>query len=204
MFKAPFTSIISGGTGTGKTKWLLKFIKYAKDLINPEPSHILYAYSEINEDILELKKNGVETFNGVPSKEEIMARPKNTLLILDDLVGEIKPDFLDTIFTRGSHHWNVSVVLLTQNLYDKNIKTARTNAHYLILMKNPQGLLQIRTLGSHLFTGMQQYFLEAYKDAVQEHEFGYLVLNMHPNTESELRLTTKIFPGDRTIIYLPI
>lgn len=204
MFKAPFTSIISGGTGTGKTKWLLKFIKYCDSIMNPPPSHILYCYSEINVDIMSLKREGIEVFNGVPTKEEILRRPKNMLLILDDLINEIEPHYLDILFTRGSHHWNVSVLLVTQNLFHKNIKTARTNSHYIILMKNPQGLLQIKTLGTQLFTGKLQHFLEAYKDAVEEQLYGYLVINMHPDTSQELRLTTKIFPNDKTIIYLPM
>jgi hypothetical protein len=203
MFRTPFTSILSGGTGTGKTKWLLKFIKNVDNMINSSPIHILYCYSEINDDIMKLKQDGVETYNGVPTKEEIQSRPKNLILILDDLVNDIKPEFLDILFTRGSHHWNVSVVLVTQNLYDKNIKTARINSHYLILMKNPQGLLQIRTLGSQLFPGNLPYFLEAYNDAVENKNYGYLIVNMQPNTEQELRLCTNVFQGDRTIIYLP-
>jgi len=44
------------------------------------------------------------------------------------------------MFTKISHHRNVSVVYLTQNVFDKN-KYARTislNAHYLVLIKNPR------------------------------------------------------------------
>lgn len=71
-------------------------------------------------------------------------------------------------------------------------------------MKNPQGVLQIRTLGSQLFPGKLQYFLEAYNDAVEGENFGYLVINMQPTADQELRLSTNIFPHDKTIIYLSI
>ena len=71
-------------------------------------------------------------------------------------------------------------------------------------MKNPQGLLQIRTLGSHLFPGKLHYFLEAYNDAVEQQTYGYLVINMRPNTAEEFRLSTKIFPNEIPTIYLPI
>ena len=43
------------------------------------------------------------------------------------------------MFTKISHHQNVSVVYLTQNVFDKN-KYARTislNAHNLVLFKKP-------------------------------------------------------------------
>jgi hypothetical protein len=204
MFHSPFTSIISGATGTGKSQWIIKLIKNANEMIDPPPQHILYCYSEINNDIINLKKNGVEVFNGVPTKELIMSKPKNLLLILDDLTNDINSDFLSILFTKGSHHWNVSVMLVCQNLFDKNVKIARINSHIIILMKSPQSLLQIRTLGSQLFPGRVPYFLEAYNDAVQQREFGYLVINMSPNMSEELRLSTKIFPNDKILIYLPI
>ena len=139
MFRTPFTAIISGATGTGKTKWLTKLIDNINELT--DITHVLYCYSEFDDDILKLKEKGVEVFHGIPTKEDILSRPQGTLIILDDLIGEINPEFLNTLYTKGSHHWNVSVILVTQNLYDKNIKTARINSHYIILMKNPQGIL---------------------------------------------------------------
>jgi hypothetical protein len=173
-------------------------------MTNEPPGHILYFYSEINPDIISLKRDGIEIYNGIPSKEEILERPNNTLLILDDLINDIDPKYLETLFIKGSHHWNVSIILVTQNLFDKNIKVARINSHYIILMKNPQGLLQIRTLGSHLFPGKLNYFLEAYNDAIEQNAYGYLVINMKPNTPDELRLSTNIFPNEVATIYLPL
>ena len=44
------------------------------------------------------------------------------------------------LFTKGSHHRNVSVVFLAQNLFPKNkfARTMRLNAHYIVLFKNPE------------------------------------------------------------------
>src|ERR1043166_6662993 len=148
MIKAPFTCIISGGTGTGKTQWVLMLIKHANEVIEPPPSHILYCYSEINNDIITLKRDGIEVYHGVPTKEELMSKPKNLLLIFDDLISEIDTRFLEVLYTKGSHHWNMSVVSITQNLFDKKIRVARINSHLIILMKNPQGFNQISTLGT--------------------------------------------------------
>ncbi|KAI3417810.1 hypothetical protein GPALN_012085 [Globodera pallida] len=52
--------------------------------------------------------------------------------------------FLDTVFTRGSHNWGMSVVLVTQHLFAKELRVARNNSHYLVLMRNPAGALQMR------------------------------------------------------------
>ena len=93
---------------------------------------------------------------------------------------------------------------MTQNLFDKNIKVPRINSHYIILMKNPQGLLQIKTLGSHLFPGKTKYFLESYENAVDSENYGYLVINMKPNLNDDFKLTSNIFPGEHFTIYLPL
>ena len=85
--------------------------------------------------------------------------------------------------------------------FDKNIKVARINSHYLILMKNPQGLLQIKTLASHLFPGKTGYFFESYNNAVENHPYGYLVINMRPNSTEDFKLSTNIFPGEQTTFF---
>ena len=115
MFESPFTAIISGATQTGKSQWIIKLLKNVNNIITKEnPSHILYCYSEINPDIIKLKNEGIEIYNGVPTKEEINQKPKNLLLILDDLASDIDPKFLETLYIKGSHHWNVSVILVTK------------------------------------------------------------------------------------------
>ena len=204
MFETPFTAIISGASGTGKTEWIKKLLKYKEQLIDEEPNHVLYCYGEINPEIMKLKHQGIELFNGIPTKADILQRPSGMLLILDDLINDVNPKFLEILYTRGSHHWNVSVITVTQNLFDKNIKVPRINSHYIILMKNPQGLLQIKTLGSHLFPGKTKYFLESYENAVDSENYGYLVINMKPNLNDDFKLTSNIFPGEHFTIYLPL
>nr|CAD2186274.1 unnamed protein product [Meloidogyne enterolobii] len=160
----------------------------------------MYCFGEMNEIVFKIKEMGITTYNGVPEPELIK---QHQLLVLDDLMLNIQSEFLDLLFTRGSHNWGVSVIFVTQSLYGRNTKTARANAHYILLTKNPQGLLQVRTLGSQLFPKMMNYFLESYRDATSE-RFSYLLINMHPSTEEHLRLSTNIFPGEKTTIYLPL
>ena len=106
---------------------------------------------------MKITHEGIELFNGVPTKVDITERPSNMLFILDDLITDIDPRFLEVLYTRGSHHWNVSVITVTQNLFDRNIKVARINSHYIILMNNHQGMMPIKTLGSHLFPGKKKF-----------------------------------------------
>jgi hypothetical protein len=195
--------ILAVPTGYGKTLWIKKFLQYHNELMEPAPKKILYGYGELNDTIMDLKKQGIETFNGIPDLEKIKKEEKPLLLILDDLMLDMKSEFLDLLFTRGSHNWNTSVIFVTQSIFGKNIKTARANAHILVIMRSPSAQLQARTIGQQLFPRRLNYFMDAWTDATKE-PFSYIVINMHPSAPEYLRLSTDIFPGEVQKIYLPI
>lgn len=150
----------------------------------------------------------VNTHAGAPGEEIVKQKARDVggklLMVLDDLMIGIGQNFLDTIFTRGSHNWGVSVVLVTQHMFTKELRIARNNSHYLVLMRNPAGALQVRTLATQLFPGRAEHFMEAYRDATGK-QFGYLVVDMHPESEDLLRLKTNIYGenmGGASTIYV--
>lgn len=202
LFRHPFNMIVGGASGSGKTQWVCRFLDSYTRIIHPEPAHILYCYGVFNDSVMRLQKRGVETVKGLPTEAQIRARPRPLLLVLDDLMMEARSDFLDLLFTRGSHHWGVSIVFITQNMFEKSLKTARNNAHYLVLLRNPSGQLQIRNLGTQLFPRRLSYFMDAYKDATKEN-FGYLLVDMHPSSPDLVRLRTHIFPEEPQVLYVP-
>lgn len=149
--------------------------------------------------------------NGVPEETQIrqLARQHDghLLLVLDDLMIGLRASLLDVLFTRGSHNWGCSVLLVTQHLFaSKELRIARNNAHYLVLMRNPAGALQVRNLATQIFPGAKahRFFMEAYEDATSE-PFGYLLIDMHPCTSNAFRLKTHIYPDDEAcVVYMPI
>ena len=125
------------------------------------------------------------------------------LLIVDDLMQETN-ETIANLFTKGSHHRNVSVLFLVQNLFPKN-KFARTislNAHYMVLFKNPRDASQFATLARQMYPKQSQYAVEAYKDATRE-PYSYLVVDIRPEQDEDLRLRTNIFPGEKHYTYVP-
>lgn len=223
MFKHPFTMCISGCTGSGKSQWVLRFLNHLDDMVlvenNTKIAGLLYCYGEVNEYVLRLQqmenvesdknesKRWIRVCNGLPDEATVQREARATkgklLLVLDDLMVGIRASFLDLLFTRGSHNWGVSVVLVTQHLFARELRIARNNSHYLVLMRNPVGALQVRNLGAQLFPGNAlRHFLEAYEDATAE-PFGYLLIDMHPSTKPTMRLKTHIYPGEMTVVYIP-
>lgn len=195
--------IVNGPTQSGKTVFVLKMIDNAETMIEPPPKKIMYCYTEDQPSKFHSYAfNGRVTFlKGLPSMDMFDGK-QPTLLILDDLMEEMDKT-VSELFTRGSHHRDLSVVFLTQNMFPKN-KHARTislNAHYLVFYKNPRDVNQFSVLARQMYGSNYKFALEAFKDATHE-PHGYLLLDLKPQTEDRFRLRTEIFPGQQTYVYV--
>lgn len=59
---------------------------------------------------------------------------------------------LTSLFTKGSHHSNTSVIHIAQNLFGKNEeqRTINLNSLYLLVFKNPKDASQITYLAKQI------------------------------------------------------
>lgn len=198
----PFTAMVAGPTKAGKTVWVKTLVSHAELMIRPPPEKIYWCYTEWQPAYDELSRTGVVMVQGLPDMNELKLDKKPKLLILDDMMQEMNDNSkLDKLFTRGSHHWNISVLQIVQNLFYGK-RTARINAQYLVLMKNPADQLQASTLAKQLYPGRAKFFMEAYQDACNQ-SYGYLFVDLSQDTSDNMRLKTDIFPGQTTITYVP-
>ena len=195
----PFTCIISGPTQAGKSELVLKIIERSQSLISPPPKKITYCYGEFQQIFT---KYPYVIFNaGLPDFESI-ASDGASLLIIDDLLSEVNSS-VSNIFTRGSHHRNISVIFLSQNLFhkSKDFRTMSLNTHYLILFKNVRDVTQVSSLARQMYPGKTKLLIEAFQDATVK-PFGYLLIDMKPQTDDRMRLRTNIFENERQIAYV--
>ena len=58
------------------------------------------------------------------------------------------------------------------------------------------------TLARQLYPENQRYFIEAYNDACNI-PYGYLLVDLAPDTDDKVRLRTNVFPGQVPFAYLP-
>ena len=141
-FQHPFTAVFAGPTGSGKTVFVKKLLQHIHKMIQPTPNRIIYCYSEWQSAFTEMLKDNprIQFSNGLISIDELAPYDKN-LIILDDLMDECKDSTeISKLFTKGSHHRNLSVILLIQNLFvqGKTMRTISLNAHYMVIFKNPE------------------------------------------------------------------
>jgi len=139
-FKHPFTCIIGGPTGSGKSTFCIRFLQNLDTLCTEPnfPGGITWCYSEQSavprQQLAALRKN-VQIHDGVPENSE-NAQGKLRLFILD-LLNEVYLRAVCDLFTKDSHHRNLSVILTTQNFFHQapHCCDISHNAKYLVALK---------------------------------------------------------------------
>ena len=77
---------------------------------------------------------------------------------------------MSELFTKGSHHRNISLVLITQNLFHQGTSSIDIplNSKYMVVFKNPRNKTQIVHLARQIyhenFSSFNKTYLEACKD----------------------------------------
>jgi hypothetical protein len=207
VFKHPFTCIIAGPTQSGKTVFTKQMLKNANFLIQPPPTRIIWAYGEENlhqnEEIQNIVDIPITFVKGLPDVEDIDDKDRN-LLILDDLMSDVsKSDTISNIFTRASHHRNMSVIFIVQNIFHqgKTMRDISINAKYTVLFKNPRETSQIQYLNRQIFPNNKNFLVDAYRQATQR-PHGYLILDFDQSTPNDRRVITGIFFPELPIGYI--
>ena len=169
----PFTCIGSGSAGCGKCVFTFKLIRHAEQVIKPPPERIIYCYGEYQK-VFDNYWN-VEFHDGLPDHNDFDDKSR-TLLVLDDLMTSTD-DRVVEFFTKISHHRNLFVVYLTQNIFYKN-KQSRTlslNSHYLVLLKNARDASKVANLARQMYLGKSAFMVESFKNATSA-PYGHILI----------------------------
>jgi len=141
-FKHPFTCIISGPSWSGKSSFCIRFLQNLDALCTERDfdGGVIWCFSEktaVPSPAVLPKKRDIRFNEGVPT-DFANARGRPCLVILDDLLNDAYSKQVCDLFTKGSHHRNISVILITQNLFHQGrfCRDISLNAKYLVLLKN--------------------------------------------------------------------
>ena len=108
--------------------------------------------------------------------------------MLDDQMTEAKShaDHLANRLVKGSHHRNITVVLMLQNMFEKGMRTASLNTQYMVLLKNPRDRSQIGKLADQLMPNNRRFLVNVYEDATKL-PHSHLVLDFQQSTADVMR-----------------
>lgn len=207
----PATILIAGGTGSGKTVLTKAILRHHDSVFECMPANprVIWCYGIDQENLKESIPNTKMLYHEGIIDQDMLARSKPDIVIIDDMMNEKSNDnFVHNLFTKISHHMKISVIFITQNMYEKGQCKMKRNAHYLIMMRNPSDKSQITTLGRQLFPrkkSLLDHFYESYDDATSK-KFGYLFIDVSPHGDEKQKLKTNIIPDSRgclrVIVYL--
>ena len=192
-----FTAVVCGPTGCGKTEWCMRLIKNVDEMIYPRIKNVVFSYTEWQPSYARM--DNVKFVDGLLPLSHCK---ENTLYIIDDQMAEAGKD-ITALFTKGSHHKNISVIFITQNFFhhNKEIRTITLNAHYIVLFKSPRDQSAINTLASQMYPGNSKFLKQVFADATRE-PHSYLLIDLKQSTPDHLRLRTKVFPGEDHFVYV--
>ena len=202
-FKSPCTGLICGPTGCGKSQLVFNMLKDLDILFDKKVEKIYYFYSVWQNLFDKCNLQNITFINKKPDEKFIkeIANGDHCVLIIDDFqMSALKDEFIANLFTRESHHRNLSVFIILQNLFHqgKYSRDISLNAQYFILFRNPRDKYQIKVLGKQL--GLNNKLEEAYNLATIE-PFSYLLIDLSPQCEVDYMLRSHILPEDYTVIY---
>ena len=210
-FVHPSNILLTGPSGSGKTHFLVQALK--KNLFSPTPTRIVWVYGEAQpahrelEGVSHLPK--IEYLRNETDYEDLMESfdPSETnLLVLDDQMneGKVKANAFGNLFTKGSHHRNITIVYMMQNVFEKggSNRTINLNAHYLIMFKNPRDGRQSHVLGSQMYPKNPRFLSEVFEDATSAKAHSYLALDFRQETNQLLRVLSNL-TSDSVTVYVP-
>ena len=196
VLQHPFTAMICGATSSGKTVLTRSILKEYKTTtsISKEPLNVIYCYGAY-QSLFERKipKVNITYHEGLITAEGI-EEIKPDMIIIDDLMTELSnnPE-LSALFTKKSHHLNISVIFITQNIFPqgKEMRNVSLNTTYIFLMKAIRDKSQIVRFAAQYAPKKTQEFMAAFEDATKE-PYSYLLIDMSRTCPEELRLRTNV------------
>lgn len=200
--RSPFTAVVAGPTGSGKTALLMRLIELASSVADPPPVEIIYCYGAWQDAFASV--TGARFHAGMIEAKSLPSDGLNRWLIVDDLMEELsgKGDTND-LFTKHSHHKNISVFYVVQNLFQKGGRTISINSHYFFLAKNPRDATTFTHLAKQMFPGKTAYACEAFADATSA-PYSFALLDATQRTHDDRRIVGNFASPDRGMtVYSP-
>ena len=201
MIRQPSSVIIAGPSGSGKSDLVEQWLRYL-NVFQVKPKTMVYAYDRWQPRFERMQKeDGIRFHRGLPDSSHLtkwFGPTRGGVLVLDDLMEEGGQDkrVLD-LFTKDSHHRNITVLYLTQDLFPpgKFSKTINRNVHYIVTFKNPRDQTGIRTILLQAFPDRWRQVLRLF-NRVTSRPFGYLMLDVHPASDDRYRLWSHLTPRE--------
>jgi KaiC/GvpD/RAD55 family RecA-like ATPase len=224
-FHHPFTCIVSGPSGSGKTTFVKNLLLFPPHhgLVDTVFSHISIFIGTDLEDsklfqevqtkfsqdvvrIVEVKKlyGGDSQLFAARFAEDFVSEMKqlgpNGCVVFDDLMHELSTaNVLADLFSKHSAHLDISVLHMTQNIFNESKKrsehrTVYMNSHHLVLFKPHLDSSVFATLAKRFSGGNTKLYrsiLLMMDEVTDEHR--YIIVSGNIERDRRIKFTSDIF-----------
>ena len=223
-FRHPFTCMVSGPSGSGKSMFVRNLLLNQDRFVNKKFD---YVYMFLGTDAKENKtlsslgaslKQRVKVFEmkrEYPSRElmkekfgfdlDVMLKRKSDdqqrgCIVFDDLMEELSLcGVLTKLFTKYSTHYDISVINITQNLFHQTAgksehTTVYRNTRIMVIFNNPMDNSVLTTVAKRLRPTGSSPLITMLNHIVKT--YRYVVINAEIDRPSQLQFSTDIFATD--------
>lgn len=199
--KTNFALCIAGPSGSGKSTFCVDLLNRAGQIFDVEFDKIYWILGDPNAKPKNLI-TPVEYLLEVPSEfNNESGLPQ--CYVLDDSMFETQNKSVANLFTRGSHHQNISVIFITQNIFHRGrySRDISLNFTHLCIMNNPRDRSQFQYLARQLYVECPKELERVYKEV--QRPYGYLFIDLTQDTHDLFRFRTDIFNPNYLTVFCP-
>ena len=194
-WKHPFTCIVAGPTGCGKTTFVARLLRNASTMIDPSPERVTWYYGEWQSAYENLDIPNLHLEEGLPTSFDAS---NCNIVVLDDLMAETD-ERVTNLYTKENHHCNTSVIYIVQNLFPKK----QGESHHQFELTVHSGVQESARcvtndyIGQSDVPGRVKFIQEAFADA-KSTPYGYILVDRKQDT---LRIYACPRPYYRTMLF---
>lgn len=129
-----------------KVVYVRKFLANEILCCNTMFDRVILYYFKWQSTYKTLSHSNVEFRKGVPQFSDFTDDLRAKMIIPNDVMCKASGKSIIKLFTKGSHHRNLSILFISQNLLYCKLREVSLNSSYIVVFKNLRNTAQIPSL----------------------------------------------------------
>lgn len=215
-FKHPARILVCGPSNSGKTTLVQNIIQQWDTFFHHPVTRVVWYYAVYQPGYAKLAAMGVELREGLPESIEddfptVVPSDETQIVVLDDFMKEAaKSEKVLNLFTKDSHHKNITAFMMVQNLYHQgkhSVDIARNVSVAIFIVEMRNIMVIQRFLQSSYNKHQVREIMTWLRRETHGKPYSNFMIDFDMSTNDEHRLRLNIIPdperGVFTRIFIP-